>query len=190
MLLCRWIKGVLKMLKPQDVMIALKIVAMHQREWKYSEAALELGMSPSEVHSGVRRLKRCSLITELRMSAGAGVQKMHLPDMANLKEFLRHGIRYVFPAVLGEPAFGLPTSYGVVHLYEGFASAHSFIPVWEHEGGDYSGVSLKPLYSSAAKACINDFRLYELLSLTDALRSDDQPLREFAWHKINLLLGD
>lgn len=177
------------MLKPQDVMIALKTVAMNQRHWKYSEAALELHMSPSEVHAGVRRLKKCSLLTELRMDTGSGVVKMHLPDTANLKEFLRYGIRYVFPAVFGEPAAGVPTSYGVAHLFEGYGGGESYIPVWELEGGDYKGVSLKPLYPSAAKAGISDFALYELLALTDAVRSGSEKLREFAWQKLNLLLG-
>jgi len=118
------------MLKPQDVMIALKIVAMNQREWKYSEAALELNMSPSEVHAGVRRLKKCSLLTELAMGTGGAVQKMHLPEIRSLKEFLRYGLRHVFPAVLGEPALGLPTSYGVSHLFDGAGADTSFIPVW------------------------------------------------------------
>lgn len=133
------------MLKPQDVMIVLKIVAMHQREWKYSEAALELYMSPSEVHAGVKRLKKCCLLNEMTMGFGTVETKLHLPDIANIKEFLQHGLRYVFPSVVTEPVSGLPTSYGVVHLFfEGYTSKMSYIPVWEHNVGDYMGVGVKP----------------------------------------------
>jgi AraC-like DNA-binding protein len=177
------------MLKPQDVMIMLKIVTMHQREWKYSEVALELGMSPSEVHSGVKRLKRCNLLSELRMDMGGAEQKLHLPDIDALKEFMQHGIMYVFPAVYGKPAKGLPTSYGVEHLFEGYGFTGGFIPVWELEVGEYVGASVKPLYTSAPKAAMNDFQLYELLALTDAMRSEDKQLRDFAWGKMNLMLG-
>lgn len=178
------------MLKPQDVMIILKIVAMHQREWKYSEAANELHMSPSEVHAGVRRLKKCSLLTELRMGTGGVEQKLHLPDIVNLKEFLRYGVRFVFPAVYTEPVKGLPTSYGVEHLFEGFNFTGGFIPVWGYEVGDYFGAGLKPLYPSVPMAAVDDFRLYELLALADALRSDESRLRDFAWGKMNLMLGE
>ncbi len=106
------------MLKPQDVMIVLKIVAMHQREWKYSEAALELYMSPSEVHAGVKRLKKCCLLNEMTMGGFGTVEtKLHLPDIANIKEFLQHGLRYVFPSVVTEPVSGLPTSYGGLYIF-------------------------------------------------------------------------
>jgi len=177
------------MLKPQDIMIALKIIAMGQREWKYSEAALELHMSPSEVHAGVKRLKKCCLVTEMVMKMGGSEQKLHLPDMENIKEFLRHGVRFAFPAVFTEPVSGLPTSYGVVHLFDGYDGERRYIPVWEYEVGDYKGVGLKPLYKSVPYACVDDFRLYEFMALTDAMRTDDAVLRDFAWQKMNLLLG-
>lgn len=178
------------MLKPQDVMIILKIVAMHQREFKYSEAALELNMSPSEVHAGVKRLKKCSLLTELRMSTGNYERKLHLPELKSLKEFLRYGVRYVFPAQLTEPVRGIPTSTGVDHLFEGLSEKTVFNPVWEYQAGDYKGIGLRPLYPSVPQAAVNDFTLYEMLALTDALRGENSAVREFAWEKINLMLGD
>ncbi|PLX67854.1 MAG: hypothetical protein C0603_06965 [Denitrovibrio sp.] len=177
------------MLKPQDVMIVLKIVAMHQREWKYNEAALELHMSPSEVHAGVKRLKKCCLLNEMTMGFGTVETKLHLPDIENIKEFLQHGLRYVFPTVTTEPVSGLPTSYGVVHLFEGYHSENSYIPVWEHNVGDYMGVGVKPLYKSAPKACMDDFQFYELMSLAEALRSSDDKLHGYAWQKMNIMLG-
>ena len=177
------------MLKSQDVMIILKIVSMGPREWKYSEVALELHMSPSEVHAGVKRLKNCALLTELSLGVGGIEQKLHIPDIDCLKEFIQSGIRYVFPAIYSQPAKGLPTSYGVEHLFEGFNFTGGFIPVWELDVGEYTGAALKPLYSSAPKAAMDDFRLYELLALADAMRTDDDKLRDFAWEKMNVMLG-
>ncbi|PLX71355.1 MAG: hypothetical protein C0602_01765 [Denitrovibrio sp.] len=178
------------MLKPQDIMILLKIVAMQQREWKYSEAALELAMSPSEVHSGVKRLKKCMLLTEFSIDTGASVYKRHLPDTKALKEFMRYGLSHVFPAQLTGVARGIPTSYGFANLFEGFAYDSSFIPVWEYQSGEYNGVGLKPLYPSAPQAAVNDFTLYEMLALTDALRSGDRLLQNTAWQKFQTLIGE
>jgi len=178
------------MLKPQDIMIALKLITMHGRDWKYSEAALELNMSPSEVHSGIKRLKKCSLVTELVMGSGVYVQKMHLPDIKSIKDFIYYGIRHVFPAVIGEPVKGLPTSFGVEHLYEGFEHNYPLIPVWEYPGGDYTGVSFKPIYSSAPQAGVNDFTLYQFLALTDSMRMDDANVRHYSWQKLNLMIGE
>ena len=178
------------MLKPQDIMIVLKITAMQKREWKYSEAALELSMSPSEVHAGVRRLKKCGLLSELSVTAGAYEKKMHLPDISALKEFLRYGIRHVFPVQLTEPVRGIPTSTGVSHLFGGMSKDEPYVPVWEFQAGEYHGIGVKPLYASAPQAAVNDFTLYELLALTDALRSDRGYVREFAWNRMVPLLGE
>lgn len=41
-------------LKPQDVMVMLKLVSLGQRPWSYSWLATDLGMSPSQLHSEVR----------------------------------------------------------------------------------------------------------------------------------------
>lgn len=171
-------------------MIVLKIFAMGQRDWKYSETALELSMSPSEVHSGVKRLVKCALVTEFSMEITGVVQKSYLPDIKALKEFLRYGIRHVFPAVYTEPSRGIPTSYGVKHLFDGYEKEYEIMPVWEYDAGEYTGVGLKPLYRTCAQAAVKDFTLYELLALTDALRSDNKSIRDFAWGKTNMFLGE
>lgn len=37
---------------------------------------------------------------------------------------------------------------------------------------------------------MDDFHFfYELMALTEALRTNDDQLREFAWNKMNLMLG-
>jgi len=38
-------------LKPQDICVLLKIVALERAPWSYSQLAYELAMSASEVHA-------------------------------------------------------------------------------------------------------------------------------------------
>lgn len=38
-------------LKPQDVLVVLKFVAMGQMPWSYAQLAVLLGMSPSQLHA-------------------------------------------------------------------------------------------------------------------------------------------
>jgi hypothetical protein len=39
------------MLKPQDILFLLKLIAIGEKTWSYNSLAIELGMSPSEVHA-------------------------------------------------------------------------------------------------------------------------------------------
>ena len=75
-------------LKPQDICILLKIVALDRAPWSYSQLAYELGMSASEVHAGVKRATEASL---MRLEEGWGT-----PDPDALEELLVHGVKYVF----------------------------------------------------------------------------------------------
>ena len=43
-------------LKAQDVLVLLKLVATRHPTWSYNVLAVELGMSPSEVHAAVKRV--------------------------------------------------------------------------------------------------------------------------------------
>jgi len=177
------------MLKPQDVLTVLKLTALKNREWRYSMLAEELHMSPSEVHAGVKRLVRCGLVTEMTLSSGAQVQKVLLPDTASVSEFLLHGIRYVFPLETEGPAVGIPTSYGAVHIFKDTDHGQSFIPVWKYGTGGCSGIAVKPIYRSVPAACLDDFGLYELMVIADALRSDITNVRKTASEKLKIYLG-
>ena len=53
-------------LKPQDLVIALKLFVLGPRPWTYESLAKDLSMSPSEVHNGVKRLIQAKLLTPNR----------------------------------------------------------------------------------------------------------------------------
>ena len=50
-------------LKPQDILVVLKLVSMGQRPWSYAWLAVQLGMSPSQLHAAVKRSLAARLAT-------------------------------------------------------------------------------------------------------------------------------
>jgi hypothetical protein len=157
-------------LKPQDVLIALKLGVNPGKSWSYLDLSGELGLSASETYSGAFRLGVAMLldIDERR------------PRIANLLEFLEHGIRYAFVSERGRVTRGVPTAHSAQPLLAEFLSSQGDIRsrddsidlplVWPHPEGSMRGESLEPLYPSAVGAALRDSALYECLALVDALR--------------------
>ena len=150
------------MLKPQDIVILLKLVALGSEPWSYASLAKQLGMSMSEVHAGIKR----SVVAQLAVKQGQSVTANH----RNLLEFLVHGVRYVFPPVRGELTRGLTTAYAAEPLLSHFAGSSEPPPIWPDSEGDSRGIALMPLYKSVPFAVKQDNKLYELLALVDAIR--------------------
>ncbi len=148
--------------------MVLKIVVSGWRRPPYSHLALELIMSPSEVHGSVRRARASGLLH--------GPDLENRPNIGALEEFLTHGLKYVFPAERGELTRGVATSYGAPPLRALIAPDDDPIPVWPYAEGKQRGVSFAPLYKTAPKAALHDESFYELLALADALR--DGRIRE------------
>jgi hypothetical protein len=149
-------------LKPQDVYVVLKIVAAWSRRAPYLLLAMELGMSPSEVHACVKRAQSSGFLHD--------AQLQHRPSLSALEEFLLHGLRYVFPAERGGLTRGVPTSYAAEPLRSLITSSSDPAPVWPYEEGTERGVAFTPLYKTAPMAALRDSSFYEYLALVDALR--------------------
>ncbi len=90
-------------LKPQDVLVLLKIVASKNRDWRLVDLAQELGLSLSEVSTSLQRSKRARLIDSSK-------KKINWPALA---EFVLHGLKYVCPAEPGPICRGVPTAHSV-----------------------------------------------------------------------------
>ena len=149
-------------LKPQDILVLLKLLVIGENPWSYNRLALELGMSQAEVHAAVKRA----------LLAGLAVNKdgKAVPHIRNLEEFLIHGLRYVFVAERGEINRGMPTGYSAEPLKGQTRSLQELPTVWPDPEGEIRGVGFSPLYRSAPKAARADSALYELLVLVDAIR--------------------
>ena len=145
-------------MKPQDVLLLLKIISMNNQSWNQKPIAEALGMSQSEISESVARSKYAGLLDP----SGKQVMKLSLMD------FLQFGIRYVFPQKPGPVVRGIPTSHSASPLNNEIQSTENY--VWPYAKGTMRGHSIIPLYTSVPKAALKDKDLYELLAMVDALR--------------------
>jgi hypothetical protein len=157
-------------LKPQDIVILLKLITIGNRQWSYSILAHELAMSPSEVHSGIKRAAAARLFDSQR----------NVPIMRALLEFLVHGVKYAYPPDRGHLTRGIPTSYAAPPLSSLIVQPEDPPPVWPDPEGKVRGYEFSPLYRSVPKATASDNALYELLALVDAIRDGRARERELA----------
>lgn len=168
------------MLKPQDVCVLLKIVAIGPEPWSYNRLALDLGMSASEVHAGVRRTAEVGL---LRLDEGWGI-----PVPEALDELLVHGLRYVWPASPGPVVTGIATGPWAPGLPDA-PPAENLPWIWADPAGDLRGLAVEPLYKSMPAAARRDPRLHALLALVDGIRAGDEQLRASAVRALRVRLG-
>ena len=150
-------------LKPQDLLVLLKAAAHPPQHWTYAALGEALSMSASEAHASVKRAVAAGL-------AVAGARGEWSPVRPSLLEFALHGVRYVWPAVLGPVKRGVPTAFGAEPLASQLTVAAGDAPVWAHPGGGARGPALAPLYRTAPQAALADSALHRLLALVDALR--------------------
>lgn len=147
-------------LKPQDILIALKIILIEKSLWKLTDLSISLEMSQSEVSQGLARLAIAKLID---------LNKKHILR-ASLLEFLIYGLKYVYPAILGPIVRGIPTAHSAkLDNLEIFNDSKDIF-VWEFANGQTRGQALLPLYKSVPQSAMNDDSLYELLALIDVIR--------------------
>ncbi len=168
-------------LKPQDILFLLKLVAIGKKTWSFNKLAVELGMSPSEVHAAAKR----ALAAKLALKEGERIW----PNVLALEEFLFHGIQYVFVPERGGLNRGMPTSYAAEPLKSHFIAVNEPPPVWPEPEGKVRGESFSPLYKSAPVAAKNDAELYALLCLVDAIRGGRARERELAKKEMEIKLN-
>jgi hypothetical protein len=159
-------------LKPQDLMVLFKLIAIGEKSSTYSNLSEALGVSSSEVHASIGRAK-CARLLIVENDRPLVVR-------AALKEFVLHGAKYAFPATLGPPVRGTPTAYAAPPLITLVSQPRELPPVWPDHEGDQRGVAFHPLYPTAPLAARKDRVLYEYLALFDALRGGAARERQLA----------
>lgn len=183
-------------LKPQDLLVALKLVAVGSEPWTYARLAKELGLSTSEAHAGVQRCLRAALLVEnatvdlddpatrealvsrdiypvkprRRRSPRANESgNLVRPHDRLLAEFVIHGARFVFVPDRLPLSVGVPTSHSAPAFAGVFAPGSTDF-VWPHPNGQVRGQGIEPLHPNVPFAAVQDAKLYEMLALFDALR--------------------
>lgn len=145
-------------MRPHDIAILLKIASKGIEKWYMKDLAEELRISPSEISESINRSVIAGLISDDKKT----LRKLALID------FLKSGIKYVFPQAPGAITRGMGTAISAPPLKDEFFSEEQF--VWPFGKGNLRGQAVEPLHPQIPEACINDPKFYELMALTDALR--------------------
>jgi hypothetical protein len=167
-------------LKPQDVVVLVKLLEYGDDRPTYAQIAKELFLSASEVHAAVQRAKRARLFN---MDEAGGK-----PNQLALEEFLVHGLKYAFPAERGELTRGVPTARAAEPLKRHIRADSDPPPVWPSADGKTRGYSFAPLYKTVPKAALRDPYLYEVLALIDAIRDERARERQIAEKELKIRL--
>ena len=165
-------------LKPQDVVIALKLTTIGKSDWSYCRLAKDLFMSVSETHAGVRRAVAARLLDP----------QTRAPLKQPLEEFLVHGAKYAYPPDRGGLTRGVPTGHAAPPLSDLVSHDREMPPVWPDPDGSTRGYEFSPLYRSVPLAAKRDAKLYELLALVDALRGGQARERMLAERELKTRL--
>ena len=164
-------------MKPQDILVLLKLVALGSEKWLQKPLAESLGMSQSEVSQSLARSQYAGLLysDEKRVIKTA------------LLEFLQYGLPYVFPQKPGPVSRGIATAHSASPLSGQIVSSETY--VWAFTGGNVRGHTITPLYHSVPEAALKDPVLYALLALTDALRVGKSRERAIAMEELKKIIS-
>ena len=145
-------------MRPHDIAILLKIASKGRENWFMKDLAHELRISASEISESINR----SVIGGLISSDKRTLKKLALLD------FLKSGLRYVYPQQPGAITRGVYTAISAPPLNNEFITEEKF--VWPYGKGNNRGQAIEPLHPNTPEACLNDTKYYELMALTDAIR--------------------
>jgi hypothetical protein len=146
-------------MRPQDIVVLLKIIALKNDVWKNSDLAYSLQISASEITEVLNRCRIGGLVDSKK-------RKVHINSF---KEFLIYGLKYVFPVEPGAVVRGIPTAHSAYPINEQIASGND-IYVWPYSKGNQRGQAIEPLYKTLPAVVQDDKLFYELLVITDTIR--------------------
>jgi hypothetical protein len=168
-------------LKPQDLVVLLKMAILGGQQPAYVSLAKTLWISSSEIHASLGRAQLARLVQRSELEGFTLVRSAVL-------DFVLFGARYAFPPIRGSLARGFPTAYAGPGLRDQIAPSDEPVPVWPSSKGNVRGITLHPLYPSVPRAIEEDPRLYEALALFDALRIGAARDRQLATDALSRIL--
>lgn len=145
-------------MRPQDVAILLKLIAIGDKGWLLTSLSHELYISISEISESLNRSRISKLIDFEKKKVSRN----------NLMEFLEHGVKYVFPQQPGTMVKGIPTAHSQKAIKDNFISDINY--VWSDPKGEIMGLQIEPFYPKQVQAAKNDGVFYELMALLDIVR--------------------
>lgn len=145
-------------MRPLDIVILMKLVALDNTPWQYRDLSSSLYISISEISESLNR----------SMIAGLLDQERKKIRRNSLMEFIQYGFHYVFPQVPGSIVNGIPTAHSHPYYKNRIISQMPF--VWPSSDGTIRGQAIQPLHKGVVKAVQNDEVLYKLLASLDIIR--------------------
>ena len=145
-------------MRPQDIVILLKIISKGNLSWQNKDLANELFISQSEISDSLNRSLVAGLINSEK-------KKVH---RKSLLEFIEHGLQYVFPTMPGSMVNGIYTAHSHLFMKQHFSGETEY--VWPEARGEVRGFAIEPLYKEVVNAVKLDARLYLMLALIDVIR--------------------
>lgn len=145
-------------MRPQDVVVLIKLLLEEDGNWTQISLAKSLFISQSEISESLSRSRYAQLLYD----KGRKVVRQSFMD------FLTYGIPYIFPQQPANVVRGIPTAHSASPLKEEILSDDHY--VWPYAKGSVRGQGILPLYYSVTQAIELDKQLYEILALIDALR--------------------
>jgi hypothetical protein len=146
-------------MRPQDIIILLKIVSLGGDSWQNKDLARLLYISSSEI---TESLNRSALAGLLDSNDRKSVYKQ------SLLEFIEHGLHYVFPVTIGGMENGIYTAHSHPVLHKYFKNEFEYI--WPYAKGKVRGLMIEPLYDKMVPAALEDGKLYAMAALLDIVR--------------------
>jgi hypothetical protein len=146
-------------MRPQDIAVLLKIVALKHDNWNNSDLAYSLKISASEITEVLNRCKIAGLIDA----------KKRKVLINSFKEFLIYGLKYVFPTEPGAIVRGIPTAHSAYPINQHISSGDD-VYVWPYAKGNQRGQAIEPLYKTLPSIVQEDKLFYELLTIIDTIR--------------------
>ncbi|MBK6994036.1 MAG: hypothetical protein IPH31_03595 [Lewinellaceae bacterium] len=145
-------------MRPQDLVVLLKLLIEEDRAWNQISLAKSLFISQSEISASLKR----SAYARLLQKKGKEVARQPFMDL------LQYGIPFMFPQQPGAIVRGIPTAHSAEPLVQHISSSDNY--VWPYAKGHLRGHCIMPFYASVIQAVELDPQLYEYLALIDAIR--------------------
>ena len=103
-------------MRPQDIVVLLKIIHYTNTPWQYRDIAASLSLSVSEISESLHRSYIAGLVDESKRRV----------FRQSLMEFIEHGLHYVFPQQPGTMVTGVPTAHSHQAFKKQFAADLNF----------------------------------------------------------------
>ncbi len=178
------------MLQPKDLVATLVLGLSRPKDGHLSIAALAglLNRQASPVHKSLQQSVEARLVSRSGATSNASV--MYTARREAVREFVQHGVRYVYACRLLPRVRGIATAWSAPPLCDHINSTAATLVVWPDSSGDARGEGIEPLHASALFAARRNPVVYAAFALIDAIRVGQARERRIATELFSSLIDE